>query len=82
MQQNKIYAQILESQGFFKEAFVIYQTLLQKYPNDNEIKTALKRLKKIRDTFNGLNVEKRDFFINMKTDKEFHSFEEWLIEGF
>jgi len=23
MQQNKIYAQILESQGFFKEAFVI-----------------------------------------------------------
>ena len=82
MRQNKTYAQILESQGFFKEAFVIYKNLLKQNPDDDEIKMALKRLKKIRDSFNGVNVEKRDFFIKMESDEEFRSFEEWLIEGF
>jgi len=82
MRQNKIYAKILESQGFFKEAFVIYKNLLKQNPDDDEIKMALKRLKKIRDSFNGVNVEKRDFFIKMESDEEFRSFEEWLIEGF
>ena len=48
MQQNKTYAKILESQGFFEEAFVIYKKLLKQNPEDEEIKTALKRLKKIR----------------------------------
>jgi hypothetical protein len=41
MQQNKTYAKILESQGFFKEAFAIYKNLLKEYPNDKEIKQAL-----------------------------------------
>jgi len=80
MQQNKTYAQILEQQGFFKEAFVLYKKLLHKYPNDSEIKQALKRLKKYRTKFEGINQEKRDFFIYMNSDEEFKQFEEWLIE--
>ena len=47
MLQNKTYASILELQGFFEEAFVMYKSLLKKYPDDMEIKMALKRLKNI-----------------------------------
>jgi hypothetical protein len=80
MQQNKTYANILESQGFFKEAFVIYKNLLAENPNDLEIKKALKRLKKYRVSFKNVNEKMRDFFIFMHTDEEFKKFEEWLIE--
>jgi tetratricopeptide (TPR) repeat protein len=80
MQQNKTYAKILESQGFFKEAFEIYKKLLAKNPNDIEIKKALKRLKKYRSKFEGVNREMRDFFIYMNSEEEFRKFEEWLIE--
>jgi len=80
MQQNKTYAKILESQGFFKEAFVIYKKLLQKNPKDIEIKQALKRLKKYHSKFEGVNEQMRDFFIYMQSDEEFKKFEEWLIE--
>jgi len=79
MQQNKTYAKILEQQGFFKEAFVLYKKLLKKYPNDIEIKKALKRLKKYRSKFNNINEEMRDFFIYMNNEDEFKKFEEWLI---
>jgi len=81
MQQNKTYAQILESQGFFKEAFVIYKNLLQKNPQDKEIKEALKRLKKIRTKFKGVNPNIKNFFIKMD-ESQFNEFEEWLIKGF
>ena len=80
MLQNKTYAKVLESQGFFKEAFAIYKKLLKKYPNDIEIKQALKRLKKYRLTFDGVNEEMKQFFIEMETKEEFKKFEEWLLE--
>jgi len=80
MRQNKTYAKILESQGFFKEAFVIYKKLLKQYPNDIEIKQSLKRLKKYYSKFDGVNKEMKDFFIFMENDDEFRKFEEWLIE--
>ena len=79
MQQNKTYAKILEQQGFFNEAFVLYKKLLKKYPNDKEIKQALKRLKKYRSSFDGVNTKMRDFFIYMQDENEFRKFEEWLI---
>ena len=81
MLQNKTYAQILESQGFFKEAFVIYKNLLQKNPQDKEIKEALKRLKKIRTKFKGVNPNIKNFFIKMD-ESQFNEFEEWLIKDF
>jgi len=79
MQQNKTYAKILESQGFFKEAFAIYKNLLQMYPNDKEIKQSLKRLKKYRSSFEGVNQKMKEFFIYMKDENEYRKFEEWLI---
>jgi len=79
MQQNKTYAEILESQGFFEEAFAIYKNLLQTNPNDKDIKQALKRLKKYRSKFDGVNEKMRDFFITMQYDNEYRKFEEWLI---
>jgi len=81
MQQNKLYAQILESQGFFEEASVIYKQLLQQNPNDKEIKDSLKRLKKIRTRFKGTNKKALEFFIKMKENK-YYDFEKWLIKGF
>jgi tetratricopeptide (TPR) repeat protein len=81
MQQNKTYAKILESQGFFEEAFVIYKKLLKQNPEDEEIKTALKRLKKIRTKFNGTNNNIKEFFIQMN-ENQFNEFEKWLIKGF
>ena len=57
----------------------MYKKLLKKYPNDIEIKQALKRLKKYRSKFDGVNKEMRDFFIYMQNDDEFRKFEEWLI---
>ncbi len=81
MQPNKTYAKILESQGFFKEAFVIYQNLLKKNPQDKELKIALKRLKKIRTKFNKINNNMKEFFIKMD-ENNFLEFEEWLIKGF
>ncbi len=80
MLQNKTYAKVLESQGFFKEAFAIYKKLLKKYPNDIEIKQALKRLKKYRNKFDGVNEKMKNFFINMESEEEFKKFEEWLLE--
>jgi len=79
MQQNKLYAQFLESQGLFDEASVIYKQLLQKNPNDAEIKNALKKLTKKR--FKGVNKKALNFFIKMKEPK-FNEFERWLIKGF
>jgi len=79
MLQNKHYAQLLLQQGFFDEAFLLYKKLLAKYPNDIEIKESLRKLKKIRLSFKGVNQEKKQFFIEMKSDEEFKEFEEWLI---
>jgi len=81
MLQNKTYARILESQGFFDEAFVIYKNLLQKNPNDKEIKESLKRLKKIRTKFNGVDKKAKEYFIKMN-ESQFYEFEKWLIKGF
>jgi len=81
MQQNKTYAKILESQGFFKEAFEIYKKLLKENPNDIDIKNALKRLKKIRKKFNGVDEKAKEFFIKMN-ENQFYEFEKWLIKDF
>jgi outer membrane protein assembly factor BamD (BamD/ComL family) len=82
MQQNSLtYARILESQGFVTEAFEVYKNLLSHYPNNTEIKNALKRLKKLRGRFGGVNVRMRNFFIQMDTEAQFMEFENWLIKG-
>ena len=79
MQQSKIYAKFLESQGFLDEALVLYKQLLQKNPNDIELKNAIKRLQKTK--FKGVNKKALNFFIKMKKPK-FNEFERWLIKGF
>jgi tetratricopeptide (TPR) repeat protein len=77
-QNNSIYAQILESQGFVKEALDIYEQLLKKNPNNKEINESIHRLKNSRKKFENVDIKKRDFFINMKSEKDFIKFEEWL----
>ena len=78
MQQNKIYAQILESQGFKLEALEIYQKLLQKNPNDKEIIEAIQRLTK-RKKFKGTNPLKLKEFNEINQKNRFE-FEKWLSE--
>ena len=78
MQQTKIYAQILENQGFKLEALKIYENLLKKNPNDKEIIEAIERLTK-RKKFSGVNVVKLKEFNEINQKNRFE-FENWLSE--
>jgi hypothetical protein len=78
MQQTKIYAQILEYQGFKQEALNIYQNLAKKYPKDKEILEAIKRLTH-KKKFKGVNIIKLNEFNNLNQINRFE-FEKWLSE--
>jgi len=75
MFENKTYALILESQGFFKEALEVYQNILLQNPTDTSIKKEINRLLK-RNKFEGVNVLKLKEFdnINKKNRYEFESY--------
>ena len=81
MLQNKRYALILESQGFFKEALEIYEKLLKTYPNDKDIKQSIKTLinrthfEEIRD----INILKLQEFENINEENRYE-FEKYLKE--
>jgi len=76
MPLSKTYAEILISQGFKSEAVEVYRKLLEKNPDDSEIKEALERLMK-RKKFEGVNVLKLKEFDNIN-QKTRYQFEEWL----
>ena len=78
MFKTKLYALILESQGFKKEALEIYQYLLKKSPNDKEILNSIKRLTKKRKITN-INLLKLKEFENINASNRFE-FEAWLKE--
>jgi ribosomal protein L4 len=71
--KTKTYAQILESQGFKKEALEIYESL----EKDEEVIEAIKRLKQ-RKRFNGINILKLKEFDNIN-QKNRYEFEKWLM---
>ncbi|WP_456478980.1 tetratricopeptide repeat-containing protein [Nautilia sp.] len=73
--KTKIYARILEAQGFKQEALEIYEELL-KQRDDREIKEAVERLKK-RKFFEGVNVLKLKEF-NEINQLNRYEFEKWL----
>jgi uncharacterized protein HemY len=75
--KTKTYAQILEMQGFKEEALAIYEELL-KENEDEEIKEAIKRLKK-KNQFEGVNFEKLKEFDNINEENRY-TFEIWLSE--
>ncbi|NPA12115.1 MAG: tetratricopeptide repeat protein [Epsilonproteobacteria bacterium] len=78
MPQTKIYANILENQGFKDEALKIYQNLLEQNPEDKELKEAVNRLTK-RKRFEGVNVVKLNEFDKINQKNRFE-FEKWLSE--
>ncbi len=75
--KTKTYAQILEIQGFKKEALEIYENIAKKNP-DKEILEAIDRLKK-RKKFDGVNIIKLKEFNNIN-QKNRYEFEKWLSE--
>ena len=74
--KTKIYAKLLESQGFKEEALKIYRLLLKENKNDKEIIETIKRLK-TRKKFNGVNIVKLKKF-NEINDENRYEFEKWL----
>ena len=78
MQQTKIYAQILENQGYKNEALEIYKELLNENPEDKELIEAIDRLTK-KKKFDGVNLIKLKEFENV-TQKNRYEFEKWLSE--
>jgi len=78
MFENKTYALILESQGFFKEALEIYEKLLLKNPANTSIKKEINRLLK-RNKFEEVNILKLKEFENIN-EKNRYEFESYLKE--
>jgi len=76
MPLTKTYAQILESQGFKKDALEIYEKLLKLNTNDDEIKKNIKRLKE-RKKFEGANILKLQEFDKINEQNRY-DFENWL----
>ena len=76
--KTKIYAKILESQGFKEEALKIYKLLLKENKNDKEIIETIKRLK-TRKKFDGVNIVRLKEF-NEINDENRYKFEKWLSE--
>ena len=75
--QNRKYAKILESRGFYKEALSIYKDLLKEYPSHTELKEDIESLnKKIFKS----DEKKRNFFIKMRSQNDFIKFEKWLVK--
>jgi uncharacterized protein HemY len=75
--KTKIYARILETQGFKQEALEIYEELL-KEKEDPEIVEAIERLKQ-RKFFEGVNVIRLKEF-NEINQLNRYDFEKWLSE--
>lgn len=76
--KTKTYAKILESQGFKKEALKIYEELLEKNKEDEEIINAIKRLK-TRKKIDGINIVKLKEFDEIDNTNRYE-FEKWLSE--
>ena len=74
--KTKTYAKILESQGFKKEALKIYEELLEKNKEDEEIINAIKRLK-TRKKIDGINIVKLKEFDEIDNTNRYE-FEKWL----
>ena len=70
---TKIRAKLLESQGYFIEAFEIYKELLKKNLNDEKKKKKVKFYSKI-------NVKALEFFVRMKKKEDYEKFKKWLYK--
>ena len=74
--KTKIYALILEYQGFKEEALKVYEFLLQENENDKEIIEAIERLK-TRQKFDEVNIVKLKEFNKINNENRYE-FEKWL----
>ena len=54
--------------------------MLNENPSNIEAKRGLKRVRGIREEFNGVNKNMLNFFIDMDTKAEFVEFERWLLK--
>jgi hypothetical protein len=73
-------AQIYELQGLKEEALEIYHEILKEEPDNQEAQSAIQRLSGVRQHFEGVNEDMKQFFIEMENDDEFKQFEQWLSE--
>ncbi len=71
-------ASIYELQGYKAEALDIYRDILRKDPYNVEAKEAIKRLIGVRKEYGEVNVQMKEFFINLSNDVEINEFERWL----
>ncbi len=73
-------AQIYELQGLKSDALEIYKEILKKDPQNREARVAIRRLSGIRRRFDGVNLQMKQFFLQMESDIEFAEFERWLCD--
>ena len=78
--KNLTLAEIYELQGLKEEALEIYKDMLNEDPSNTQAKRGVKRLRGLREEFDGVNKNMLDFFIDMDTKAEFVEFERWLLK--
>jgi tetratricopeptide (TPR) repeat protein len=71
-------ASIYELQGLKEEAIEIYREILREDSDNIDALIAIKRLSREKRNFEGVNIQMRDFFVNMNSSQEFAEFERWL----
>jgi len=72
-------ASIYESQGHIKEALAIYWEILEEDPSNSGALKGIERLAKDRRVFKNRYPKTTKYFIKMRTEKEFKTFERWLL---
>ena len=70
---TKIKAKLLESQGYFVEAYDIYKELLTKNPKDEFLNNKVK-------FYSNINVKVLEFFVRMKKQEDYEKFKKWLYK--
>ena len=70
---TKTYAKLLENQGFFSEALEVYKKLLEKSPDDKEIKENIQKYK-------GINLKVLEYFVRMEKEQDYEKLERWLCK--
>ncbi len=70
---TKTYAKLLENQGFFSEALEVYKKLLEKSPDDEEIKENIQKYK-------GINLKVLEYFVRMEKEQDYEKLERWLCK--
>lgn len=73
-------ALIYENQGYRDEALEIYKNILKNDPDNQEAKSAVRRISK-QKRYSGIDINMFEFFMSLNSDEdEIREFKRWLVK--